>query len=293
VTPYVNPSLPENLNIGLASPIIAFGGGSEVAGIQVLNPGTWYTAGTLAISGGGGSGGMAHGLLDQFGRFLSTVIDNPGSDYSGVPNVLATAAQSAPPLFQAVDGDIYTAGTFWSYGGAVYECVQTYQYGLHFNNASPAGAPSAWWVSTGLSSTPVVATFLADLTQSSADQIVTDGFAAIAVGDQVTSLVDEISGTGVFENNLFNTPYGNGYIYLKSVNCALLNNPNNNNFWQLETSGGAALMKFGAINGPTLLKSINDANLKLDATLTWRLNAITHNGTVWAATDFVWTYSTQ
>lgn len=105
----------------LASPTL--GGGSSIFSIVPVMNGQDYNNGNLNISGGGGNGGAAHGILDQWGRFIQVVIDNPGVGYTGIPTVTPTGGQTPPAAYNPVTvyntgNRVEYAGTEWQWTGA-------------------------------------------------------------------------------------------------------------------------------------------------------------------------------
>jgi hypothetical protein len=110
---YVNVATPQTLVQKLSSP--AIGGGSDVSGIVLTVVGQSYTAGTLSVTGGGGSGVDAVGALDIWGRFTSVDVIASGENFLGPPVVTASASNAAAAAFNGAA--TYTVGEKTSFDG--------------------------------------------------------------------------------------------------------------------------------------------------------------------------------
>jgi hypothetical protein len=157
----------------LASP--ALGGGSSIFSITPVINGQDYNTGALAVTGGGGNGAAAHGILDQWGRFINVVIDDPGVGFTGIPTVTPTGGQTVPPAFTGANnlssgqkvsyqgtewqwlgggglgGSIQCGAAGWvsqgyantnqvNYSGFIFQAIQNVPNGV----GAPPGAPSYW-----------------------------------------------------------------------------------------------------------------------------------------------------
>jgi hypothetical protein len=329
VAPYTDSSLDAVLVEALASPVI--GGGSGIGSIAPVIPGQDYNNGNLSITGGGGTGATAHGVLDQWGRFSSVVVDTPGTGYLGAVTITPTGGQTIPPNFDPVAG-VYVAGARVSYNGtewqwpvgsntinvnpgawnsgAFYNVNNQVSEGgfvyLCLNNnvgRNPASNPSFWgllgaqvptggiggWLNSG---TPAgtVATFASTLTANSS-AIISSGFAPEALGDQATNLINTITGVGVFANNLFGTPFATGFIYLTHLDVNVLS-LGAGNIWSFENAIGYAPFDFAPGQAGSQL-SLQKMNMKLDATVDWRLVCGTFGASIRVSHAFAWTYSQQ
>lgn len=114
VSAFTDAALQAVLSQGLSSPVI--GGGSSLNSIAVQIPGQSYNNGSLAISGGGGTGATASGTLDQWGRFTSVTINSPGGEFTGIPTITPTGGQYAVPAL-TFPGPTLTVGEHFEYGG--------------------------------------------------------------------------------------------------------------------------------------------------------------------------------
>lgn len=115
VAPYTDAALQTVLPYNLAS--LSIGGGAGIATITPITNGQDYNNGNLSISGGGGSGATAHGVLDQFGRFTQVIVDTPGTGYTGLPVIMPTGGQTLPPAYT---GTTYFPGNHVSFNGIEY-----------------------------------------------------------------------------------------------------------------------------------------------------------------------------
>lgn len=241
---------------------IIFGGGAALAFINVIPPGGQsYTSGTLVISGGGGSGALAHGTLDRFGRFTSVILDSAGGGFIGPPTVTATASHAARPAWNvntnyATTTIVSFAGTEWVRdganivgagnqpvwnGGTVYHggdlvsaSGQNYQALFGNSGQFPPTTPAVWklipvpdpahdggWTNSG-SAGGTTALFSPTLgVPIGSTALFSSGYSAPALGDQGSSFVDVLTVGGVFRNNLFGSPYVSGIITVTSLHSAL------------------------------------------------------------------------
>ena len=283
VPPYVNAEISQAVALAKASPIITLAGtGASVSSIEPINPGSWYNNGNLTVSGNA----TAVGILDEYGRFISTEVTNGGDDYNGQPVITASGGQTAPALWN--NHTNYPAGTFVNSGGLAYQA----RVAVPLGGTAPPSNPTEW-TATGISATPVTATFQAVLTNSGTSAIVNNSpYGPETLGDQADNIPNDITGTGIFEDNLWGTPYGSGYIYLKGIDVRLLNNPNADTEWALQNSNDVSLFDFVVSTGPQQLLNLQGMNVKLDATLTWSLTCTVHNANAIVSHGFCWTYGT-
>jgi hypothetical protein len=327
VVAFTDVSLQSVLNQSLSSPSI--GGGSGVGSIAVIIPGQDYNNGNLTVSGAGVTGCTAHGLLDQWGRFTQVIVDTPGTGALGAVTVTPTGGQTIPPNFDPVNG-VYVGGAKVVYNGtewqwnvgsntivvgagpwnstAFYNTNNQVNFGgniyLALTNSvgrQPNINPAEWGllgsaVPTGLgwtnSGTPpgTKATFSSTLTANSSS-IITSGFAPEALGDQATNLINTITGVGVFEDNLFGTPFASGFIYVTHI-YVNVTSFGAGNIWSFENALGYAPLTFkpGQV-GPQL--EFQKMNMKLDATIDWQLKCTAFANSISVSHGFVWTYSQQ
>lgn len=268
--PYTAVASPNVIPLKLASPVI--GGGSSLSGIAVTASGNWYSGTGLTINGGGGTGASAHGVLDAYGEFTSVILDDPGEEFTGFPTVTATASQSPPAAWNGNNGS-YSTGALVSYGGTAWSRTSS-NIPPGANGAYP-GDPLApqIWSNTGISTTLQTATFQAQL-GSAGNAIITDGYGPAALGDQSFNLISPVTGTGVFEANLFGSPFNQGFIYVTNIDVRLLSAGILN--WRFQSSDGDVIPypfeTFAGMASGTQLLNLNGQNLKLDATKTWELN---------------------
>jgi len=76
---------------------------NQLSAVAIVNPGSGYTSPpTIAISGGGGSGGSALATIDaSTGGIANIVIVNPGSGYTSPPTVTITGGGGSGAVAQA------------------------------------------------------------------------------------------------------------------------------------------------------------------------------------------------
>jgi hypothetical protein len=313
----------------LASP--SLGGGSSLSSIVPIINGSCYNNGNLAITGGGGTGATALGLLDQFGRFLSVEIENGGGGFTGLPVITPTGGQTIPAAFNPaatyttaelftylgtvwgwfstnsinvnaaawINGPAYADGTQVSYGGSIYVRVgapgsvtgvpSSSIYWSLIGSQTPING-NAGWVNSG-TAPGVVATFQSVLSAAS-NPIISNGYGVPALGDNAGNYIDDITGLGVFRNNLFGTPYAIGFIYLTHLYTVIWD-ASAANTWTMGNSDGYIPFTFigGAVGEVPL--SLQKMNMKLDATVNWRLACTTFGGVMGISTGFAFTYSQQ
>lgn len=286
--PYVDAENATAVQMGLASPLIAFGGsGGQLANVLAFNSGSNYSAGTLSINGAGGIGAAVTGGIDQFGRFTgSFAINNAGAGYTGPPNITATAAQNlranwiagAYPVGSIVidpfDNQFYTA---------------TSNVAVPNTGFAPHTAPSLWQAS-GIQANRT-AQFTSSVTPIvGGNSIVNNSnYGARALGDQAVTLLNTISQVGVFAQNLWGTPYASGYIYITNLYVFVTNNGDAT--WQLEDNNGDFFLEFQPGNTQGTILELQGVNLKLPATSNWRLNCTRHVTNPVVLTTFAYTYS--
>jgi len=329
----------------LATPFLPGSTGGLLA-ITPLVEGSCYNNGNLTISGGGGSGAAAQGVLNQYGQFTSVTLTNPGTGYTGQPIITPTGGQTAFPNFNP--GATYSNGNAFTYQGyiwiwnsgiysintgapfwsssVIYNVGSQVDYGNNIyqaiNKAASAGVPPTntfyWalvgsvspvygnpagaggnWLSTGIPSLQT-ATFTATLGTIS-QPITNSGFGIAAMGDQISSGNFSTAALGVVVNNLFGSPYANGFIYLTSIFAApAVSAAGANPFFNLlQTAGGLVVLgpfqwEANSANSPegTPLIQLSNCNVKLDATQTWQIK-ITTAATGFVNYGFTWTYANR
>lgn len=290
---YLDQEAPTAVQQGIASPTINFGGtGGIINNVTTLNTGLWYTGGAgslhqLIVSGGGGSGAVINGELDQYGRFFSTSIANGGSLYSSSPLLTPPNGTSAPPNWSGANS--YTSGQIVGYAGIAYQCLQ--------NNTSSVPPPNApnLWANLGLPSTPQTAVFQTSQTPITGGvSIVNEGnFGARALGDQIVSSPLTISAAGVIIDNLFNSPYPVGFLYLTRFQL-IQTTGNSVDSITLESLAGTRVLNMTATNVNGFVADLSDMNLKLPANQQFRLNCPGRTGgsaNNQYNLNIVWTYS--
>lgn len=104
----------------LASPVISTSGGGTLESVTINAQGTTYLGGVLSITGGGGAGAAAHGVVNRFGQFTAVVIDNAGNGYTGPPLITPTSGNTGFSPWQA--NTEYNPGAVVTYAGDLFEC---------------------------------------------------------------------------------------------------------------------------------------------------------------------------
>jgi hypothetical protein len=286
VPPYVNAEIAQAVDLALASPVIGLTNGLKLVGANVLLPGDFYNNGNLTVSGGGGTA-TAHGILNDLGQFTSVVIDTTNALFTGPPTFTPTGGQTPPPAWNFPVS--YVVGNLTAYANNIYICIANIVNGLN----PPPNDPTHWQF-TGLSGAPTAATFQAQLSTPIVATPINDvTYAPISLGDQSANYIDKVTGVGVFRNNLFGTPYGQGFIYLRAIDVRLLNNPNAENVWAMQNALAAVLYNFDVTTGPQQLLNLGGGNIKLDATQAWQLKNITFNANYTVSHGFTWTLAAQ
>lgn len=306
VSPSVNEEYGSGIDLYRASPIISIAGGAPIASIAITYASACYIAGTLSISGGGGSAAAASGTLDVFGSFTNVTVTNPGANYSASPTVTATGARALPPWYNG--GAFYPAGSvvfdFSAYGlGTLWQMYQT-----------PAGAPPsgtgliepAYWIAGPYLGSvppagptlPAAPTFLTTLGAPVGRSFAQPVYNAPVLGDQIWSRVTaNIAAPALFENNVFNSPYGTGFIYITALEMNIvIANGTGPYIWQLDNANGDVIFKWSFIVGSasyttTGLSRLQNQNIKLDATQTYRINGVTIPAGLQLNYHFAYTWS--
>jgi hypothetical protein len=334
VAPYTDAALQTVLPQFLSSP--SLGGGAGLSSVTPVIFGQDYNNGNITVTGGGGNGAQVHGIIDNFGRFVNVVVDNPGTGYTGIPIFTPSGGQNIPPVFNNGNyapgthtsynnieyiwngtltiqtgaanwngGLTYNPGNQVNYLGTIYQCTQI------SSGPTPPSAPTRWqivgpaipdgspWISSG-TAPGTTATFTGTLSAVS-NPIVSSGLSLAAIGDQFQNVQDTCA-AGTFRNNLWGTPYGSGFIYLKSidVSCPYLDPGVGVIQWELINSNGYAPLTFQVKNNSGQfiiaqhLLNLSDMNVKLDATLTWSLRGtLVQIATNTISHGWCWTYSQQ
>jgi hypothetical protein len=120
VAAFTDSSLQSTLEQNLASIVLA--SGSSIASIALVFGGQDYNSGNISITGGGGTGAVAHGMLDQWGRFTAIMLDQQGEGYTGLPTVAPSGGQTIPAVFNPsgtynIGEKLVYNGTEWQYTG--------------------------------------------------------------------------------------------------------------------------------------------------------------------------------
>lgn len=285
---YIDPEIAVAVQLGIATQNINIGAGSggNIIGINPVVPGSGYVANTMGITGGGGSGATALGVLDQFGRFTQVNVQTPGTLYSGPPNITAVGGQGliAP----------WISNVFYNQGQIVSNAGQYYTARTGTIGAQPSSNPAQWSASGVGVDQPAV--FSATVSPLIGGSSVTNSsiYGARALGDQILQSIDAITAAGVFKNNMFGTPYTSGFIYLTNISVNQLVSQAGVTAWQLEDQNNNTIMQFEnntLANSSCAITSIQGANIKLPATSTYRLRCTSFTGNVFASHGFAYTYA--
>lgn len=293
VNSFLDQEQPTAVNMKLASPIISLGGGGgEILTINVIDPGQWTAGGTINISGAGGIGAGATGVRNAFGSFNAVDVTAPGNGFTGPPNVTYGGTFTVPPTW--FNGINIPAGGMVSYGG--------YVYAANYGGAQTVEPPNLfYWTYTQHTSTPrapvmqaVVSPIVGGASFSNAS-----AYGPAALGDQVLTFIDQLSGAApsVFRNNVFNTPYQSGFIYLTNIDVRVLASAAGTSWnWVLEDDLGNAILTFeyptnAAARGVEQLLSLQGCNLKIPANRTYLLHTTGVSGTITLQHVFAWVYS--
>lgn len=139
--------------------------------------------------------------------------------------------------------------------------------------------------------------------------IYNSAFGVPALGDQSAAYFTTNNAPGVFQSNLWGTPFSSGFIYLThiSVKCIQVAVNGGGGQWVLESTGSAGTLytfqvsvQAGSNAGTPLvsptfqdLLTFSGMNLKLDATQTWRLRMSTISAAMILAHTFNFTNNPQ
>lgn len=304
VASYLDQEAPTAVSSKLNSPVISIGGGGgNVTAITITDPGLWLNGTGLSITGSGGSGALAHLRLDSYGRAVGTVIDSGGNNYVAAPTVQYTGGYLAPDPWASIHDYPVNSVVGWTDGFA-YNAINATS---HVSPVPPSGTPQSgyYWVNSGLSNSPRAPTFQSTIAVPSG--VVSFGnnglYGPEALGDQVTSYIDTVAANGAFRNDIFNTPYQAGYIYLTNIFVAILGAaPNANCDWFFEDNQSNIIIPlayhlngaFGSASplpAPCTILNLQGCNLKIPADRSYRLRAANVVNNLAISHTFVWSYS--
>lgn len=286
MVPYLDQEQQSAVQYGLASPLVTLGSsGGGLTSIGVTAIGSCYAGGGLAITGGGGNGAVAHGVLDQYGRWLNVVIDNPGTGYTGFPVITPTAGFT--PVQNWASGAAYGGGSIVQDGGFMFQSTATFT-----SFTPPSGDPAHWLnLQTAVFATATFNSAIAPIS-GGASISASSNYGAAALGDQSQNLLSTFNAAGVMQSNLWGTPFGSGFIYLRNICVKQLAGASVNS-WQLEDTTNDVLYNFQSMAGLGELFSLQGCNVKIPATSTWRLRCTGAAGSVTASHGWAWTYAQQ
>lgn len=287
--PYLDPEQQTALEYGIASPTIAFGsGGSGISSVVPLPGGSGYNNGNLTVSGAGGTGAVLTGTIDNYGRFTSVAVNQPGSGYIGAPVITPTGGQTAPAAFNAAT--LYVQGVLCQYGGKIYICYAPFGSGASLG--APPGNPN--WGDPNLT-VNAAANFSIAMTAASGGLLSTQqsNFGPRALGDQIKNYIDDITAAAVFRSNLFGSPYNSGNIIITSLHVQQITGgpAGGSNLWQMEDgSGNVVFTMRNSSNEPML--DLSNCNIRLPATANWRFRCTSFSpGAFTVAHGFTYTYN--
>jgi hypothetical protein len=289
IPPYTAVAQPNFIGLKLASP--ALGGGAALSGIAINAPGQWCNnASAITIAGGGGSGAAAQGALDSAGQFTAVNLGDAGENYSGPPAVTYTGGYTLP--FTWTSGNVWNKGTYVLFQSGVYLCINTVSDSRIGN---PYNEPYYWQYQAQLTGVAIPPSFTANIGLAGT-AIITDGYGVPTLGDQVLSLINNVSAVGVFSSGLFGSPYASGFIYINSADVRNIG-ASGSNAWRMQSSDGDVILwNFVTAAGmvdPAELLNVNGVNIKLDATKTWELNCEDLGADFTVSHQFVYTLSQQ
>lgn len=241
-----------------------------------------YQNGGLQVIGDG-AGATAHGTLDQFGRFTNITLDSPGEFYT-FATIVPTASQNSIAPWN--DRTIYQATNLVTYGSLIYECLINNTSGSF---ESPGNNPLHWGnqsigVNQPASFTQSISAISGGITLRESSS-----YGPSALGDQ-TALYQINTGVGILLDNLWGTPLSSGFIILTHVNIVQLSN-GSSNAWQIENANGGVLWGFEASVTPVTLLALHGCNIKLPATLDWRIRGTSSASALGISNGFAWTFS--
>jgi len=262
MVPYLDQEIASAVELGLSSPITSLSGsGGGIASIIPTPGGSCYNNGALSILGGGGTGANAVGTLDVYGRFTSVALLNHGVGYTGFPQISASGGQTAPPVWTGAL--TYPINTNVSYGGVIFRSNQAIPFPTTLTpNADPR------WTNSGLS-VNALASFSSTLEPIAGGSTITasSNYGARALGDQSRNYINTLIG-GVARQNLWDTPFGSGYIILTDIDVTQLSSGAGGAAnWQIQNDDGDVLMAFqscvSAAGGK--LVQLHNCNIKIPA----------------------------
>lgn len=288
IPPSVDPGLNLAIQFGLASPIVAVpGSGGSAEALTIISGGNCLSSTRLTVSGGGGTGMQLQvSAYTDYQAVGAVEIINPGQGYTGQPVITATDPFSPPPVWRV---NQYNQGEYVTFDNQTWLCAS--------NETSPSYNPEQMnsykpgsWQSTGLiNQEPIIQVTLSTI---SGGIVVStqSNYAAKALGDQVSTFAKTVTGLGVFQNNLFGSPFGSGFIYLTKMQIVLLNTLASPIGIQLQDSFGDTAIQFEGITAGILL-DLDNINYKFPATEIWQLNCTQFNANATLNFAFGWTYN--
>lgn len=268
MVPYLDEEAPTAVAQGIASPQINFGGsGGQILTITAQGAAGWYTNGNMSISGGGGINGASNAVLDSLGRINQIQVTNPGQNYSAVPLIAMLGAQNPPAFYN--NSTVYTAGQF------VQRLGQSYQALVNSVGHPPESSPAFW----GNINIPIGAQYTFTATLSPITGGISfqneSNFGDRALGDNVYSNFFTVGNVGLQADNVFNSPYNSGFLWLTNIHIVQVGGNSTDNL-VLEAAGGGTVLNFQG--GPTneTLVDLQGCNLKLPANQDYRFRSVSH-----------------
>jgi hypothetical protein len=300
MVPYLDQEIASAVDLRLASPFISLGGtGGNLSGLTIQQAGSCLPPGTtLNVNGGGGTGGAATMTLDVWGSIATATISSAGAGYTGSPLITPSNAPVTPAAFNQLGS--YVAGNIVSYGGVMYRAT-TAMAGGAGQGQSPLPAPPSdprWTQGPVVNLAASLAATVSPIVGG--NTIVSNSlYGASALGDQSFNLINLVGSQAVFRDNLFGTPYGSGFIHLTNVFVRQMSLGQLTDVLQWRFEAVDALGTISTLwnfqNMPAqvgVLLEIQGANILLDATKTWRLNAFSSaGGPILLSHSFTWTYN--
>lgn len=292
---------------------ISGGGGSGATAVGTLDMWGRFTA-VAVVAGGTGFTGVpivtATALNPAAAQFNGTVTYDPGVKVS-YNNIEWECDTSVPIQCGAAtwnqttaDGPGYPTGSQVNDGaGNIWQATTNRPlsapgFGGWGLVGSAVPTTSGNWLSSG-SPGGIGATFTITLTGSTSPiEIVSQGTGPRALGDQSACYVDSFTTDNfVFRHNLFGTPFASGFIYLTHIDISVpFCDSGSELTWQMENSEGFVLYEwlyesFSDTSNPGTIMRLQGMNVKLDATVEWRLRCTLGPAQTNIQSAFTWTYN--
>jgi hypothetical protein len=331
VPAYTDAAFVASIDYALASPLISFGGsGGEIDDLQIILTGSCYSGGSISITGGGGSGATAHGELDIYGRFISIILDSPGENYTGFPNIVANSPQNSINAWANIsygsgslvtfDGEIFSnpgalvaSGTYPTWiAGTTYLAGQIVQYNgiayeaLQNNLNTPPPHAGFWGQVAVINQSPAAAPSLWNSTGVPVNQTAEFICSLIPPVGAISLQASSAYGARALGDQVLNYQdivtgtgtfrsnlFGTPYAsgFIYLTDIYVFVFNGENNVWSIEDVEGNAFLTFNGSTSSVPLYAMHNGNVKIPANVEWILSCSFFDAAQTTNHGFSYTYS--